>query len=226
MLTGRFYLLAGVAGMLAVTATAHAGSQVLGDSGWTAHWSDAPGNVVSISSPDAVTSVAVFVEKFINYTSNEPVTVWFQQTRADAVPYVVINDEQVVNHTGSTWSGFTMQVSGPAAFDPDKSNVGQSDGFQLTPFTTGAFNDDNTLLSIAGGTLASTAPDNVWFPGAGPGELWAISAVGDEEDLACFSLIETPIPSTLIPLPAAIWSGLGGLLGLGAIGLGQRLRRR
>jgi len=220
-----FALLAGAVGAIALTGTAHAGSQVLGDSGWTAMWADgAGGNSVSISTPDAVTADAVYVEKFISYTSNAPVTVLFQQTSPNAVPYIVINDEQLVNHSGSAWTSFTMQLVGSAAFDPAKSNVGQSGGFDVSPFSNGSFSADNTILTIdGGGSISSEVPNNVWFPGAGPGELWAIAATGDEGNLASFSLVETP--ATAIPVPAAVWSGLSGLLALGAVSMGKRLRR-
>jgi hypothetical protein len=226
MKSGMIAMAAGLAGVALTATVASAGSLVLGNSGWQAIWA----NDNLALNTDGVTDNAVFIEKMMDFTTNDPVRILFQQIPGQtAVPYIVINDEQLVNRSGQAWSGFTMTVvglTGNAHFDTSKSALGQPGGFAISPFTTGTFSNDDTVLTVGGGVIPShPIGENVWFPGAGAGNLWMIDAAGSSTvpTLLAFTLTEQPIV-TPIPLPAAAWSGLAGLVGLGGLGLLKKRR--
>lgn len=226
MKRGTIAMAAGLAGLALTASAASAGSLVLGNSGWQAIWA----NDNLALNTDAVTDDAVYIEKMMNFTTNDPVRILFQQIPGEtAVPYIVINDEQLVNRSGQDWSGFTMTVvglQGNAHFDTVQTALGQTGGFSIDPFTTGTFSNGDTVLTVGGGVIPSQpVGQNVWFPGAGSGNLWMIDAAGagPAPALLAFTLTEQPIV-TPIPLPAAAWSGLAGLVGLGGLSLMKKRR--
>ncbi len=221
---------AGLAALGLSATTASAGSVVLGDSGWTASWADSVDPFLAVN-VDGITDSTVFIEKFLDYHTPanadgtfDTVTINFQQTRADALPFIALNDESVVNHSGSDWSGFRFTLNN-ATFDPSASNVGQSGGFSIDPFTNHTFSAGDTVLDVSGATVAD---GEVWFPGVASGNLIVIAPQSANTNLPAFSLGETPTgPGSppVIPLPPAFWSGLIGLGGLGLIGAGRRVRK-
>ncbi len=224
-------VLAGVAGLVA-SGSARAGSvdlvyfdlgsQQLIDSGWTASWDDNFDGLIDIS-VDGYSDGAVFIEKFVNYTPDfinpqggfiDPAVITFQQRQGvqSYASSIVLSDEQLVNNTGRDWDGFRMFLMGNATFDPTNSA-----GFSIDPFTISSFTPDNKEFDVTGGIV----PDgSVWRPGAVAGALW-INANPDQRGLGTFVLKEQP---QAIPLPAAAWSGLGGLVGLALIGSRRKLR--
>ncbi len=211
-----------LAGMAFVGASAKAGSLQLSnngvDSGWKVVWSDSYGQINPIG-VDSVSANAVFIEKMAIFNDGpkngfiDPFVLAFQQTSASAVPFIVINDEQVVNQTGMDWGGFRMFLLGNASFDPALSAVNVAGGFDTTPFADSQFVNSNTELASSNGVVANGA---VWFPGtAFPGSgLW-INANPASTYNNAFSLKEQPLP---IPLPAGAWTGLSALVGLGVLG--------
>jgi hypothetical protein len=232
-------VVAGLAVTAAGAADAQAGSLQLGNSGWTASWDASQDSHLSLA-VDSVSSDAVYIEKFINFNPSDfnesgdfidPVVITFQHSGSGATPYVILNDESLVNNTGSDWNGFKFTLlSGenngqPVSFDPVKTGIGASNGFTINPFTTYAYTQGNTILTVGGGTVpAQPVGQNVWFPGTDVGGL-VINSAGNDT----FTLKEQPtIGKTppAIPLPAAAWTGLSGLLGLGMLGSYKRARRQ
>lgn len=234
---------AAVLGVVLGTANAQAGSLVLGDSGWTASWDASLDPVLSIgvdlSSSDAD---SVVIEKSITFNSSfvtdgqvDPATIVFQQTTADAKRLVMVADETVVNDTGLAWNGFRMTILDgttgtdvDSRFDPAATGIGTPGGFDVSPFTTASFSQNDQILDLGGGTLAD---GQTWTPGQGPdnGELVIIGLPASGGDgLRSFALKEEPLagggPPPVIPIPAAAWTGLSGLIGLGAYGSVRKVR--
>ncbi len=234
--------LAVVAG-LAVTAAGatavQAGSLQLGNSGWTASWDASQDAHLSLA-VDFESADAVYIEKFVTFHPSDfnesgdfidPVVINFQHSGSNAAPYIILNDEILVNRTGADWNGFKFTLlSGQNAgqstqFDPVKTGIGTPTGFTIDPFTTHEYSQDNTILTVGGGIVpAQPVGENVWFPGTDIGGLVIFSAGNDS-----FTLKEQPQvgpPPPPIPLPAAAWSGLSGLLGLALLGSYKRFRRQ
>jgi hypothetical protein len=221
--------LAGVATVGFGASAASAGSLVLGDSGWTASWASVRDSQLSLN-VDAVSDGVVFIEKKLDYNQGrnsfgffDPVVITFQQTSADAVPFIAINDEQVINNSGEDWSSFRMTLLG-AQFD-----VSRSGAFSVDPFTNQTYSVNDSILDITGGP--GVANGATWFPGSAPiddNALFVINPVGSGDNLGAFSLKEQPnagnSPPVLIPLPASFWTGLSGLGGLLLLASGKKLR--
>jgi len=231
-----------VAGL--AVSSAQAGSTQLGNSGWSASWDDSYDSRLDLNVQFESTDT-VFLQKFVTFVADDlnesgefidPVSIVFQQTSANAKPWLVFNDEEVVNQTGLDWNGFQFTVldgntgtSQDVQFDQAKTDLGNNAGFSINPFTTFEFRDNNQVLELGGGTVPTSPPfgPNVWFPGAESGGLY-IHATQITDVLRTFKLEEKPLPGgpgNIIPLPAAAWSGLSGLAGLALIGSRKTLKK-
>ncbi|MCC7351800.1 MAG: hypothetical protein IT446_14665 [Phycisphaerales bacterium] len=235
-----------VAGGMAVgglSSTAQAGSLVLGDSGWKASWSSAFDNAsgtfvtLTVLAEDAnsvvLQKVAGFRDGPDQYGLITPIEINFEQIRSDAKPNIVFTSEQVSNDTGTAWSGFKFiiedgQTGTPAdtQFDVDATFNG-GDPFDTSPFkfiSATGISSSPQVITLGDGTLAD---GDTWLPGigAGAGELVILGAPATDGSKR-FVFKEQPIPGNVIPLPAAMWSALSGLIGLGVFGSAKGLRRK
>jgi hypothetical protein len=213
---------------LAVGATsAQAGSLALGG-GWEASWDSSLDADLSLA-VDFVGHDAVFIEKHLQFNNNGAVDIKFTQTGPGA-KFIVLDDEQVINNTGGSWASFKISLDN-AAFDTVKTDVKPpGSGFDISPFTSGVFSDADHTLTVSGATIPSRpAAGNTWFPGTGANSgLWVIDGAlsGVNGHLASFTLTEQPGPGGhVIPVPAAAWTGLSGLIGLAGLSLRKSVRR-
>lgn len=196
---------ASLAAAVAFAATASAGSVVLDGSGWQASWDSSLDGLVDITL-DGVTSNAVIIQKSIEFTQGPgiaglfpPVAITFTQLTANAVPYIVLADEILTNHTGTAWTDFHMQLvdGGDAAFDP-VSTFGS--GFSAAPFGHMTFGNSNTTFDVDGfglgpGGSDATIPNGAtYFPGTGSGELYILANTHATAPFEVFTLKESPTP--------------------------------
>jgi len=236
-------VLAGLAS-LSISAAAQAGTVQLGNSGWSATWSSSQDAKLSLN-VDFESADTVFIEKFLQVLPGDldpggffnPAVVVFQQTASNAKPFIVINDEQVVNASGVAWNGFTMTIlGGPGvSFDAGRTDISPPGaGFSIDPFTTYSFTNGDTLLNVSGATIPSgpaipgPGDPNVWLPGARSGGLAIVaSPLVGSVGLRSFSFKETPSTGAIaIPLPAAVWTGLSGLFALALLGSARHMSVR
>jgi hypothetical protein len=204
------------------------------DSGWVVHFEDGLGvafvGVTSDRAEVKIQKIADFRDPFDGGVG--PVLeLVFEQVRSDATPFVTIDSESVTNNTGSDWSGFRFflnNIEGEgdgARFDAGRT-FGDSDPFDISPFTTFAYNATFTDLVLGGGTVQD---GQTWLPGAGNtgGDFVIDARPGGEGDLVTFKFDEQPLIDTpIIPLPPAVWSGLAGLAGVGLMNYRAMRRRR
>jgi hypothetical protein len=224
-----------VAGQIS-TARATLVTKVLGDSGWSVQFDNAGLSITLLNPPADASKVAhVVIEKVAQFTEGpnefgfiDPLELSFIQNNALATPQIVIDREVVYNDTGLDWTSFRMiiedpmkNIAGGAVFDQ-----AASASFDVSPFTSKQFISTATEeeLLIAGGVLSD---GEVWTPGADEGAL-VINAhpftAGSVHRSFVFK--EQPQGGEAIPLPAAAFSGLSSLLGLGTLGAAKKLRRR
>ena len=139
---------------------------------------------------------------------------------------LVINDEILQNQTGVDWTAFQWKLvsGGTAAFTFAATN-GPASGFGISPFTTMSFADANQTLNFSGGVVGN---GQTWMPGAN--SLTGIAIVSGSA--SSFALKEIPMPvngntggGPAVPLPAAAWTGLSTLLGLGLIAGAKNARK-
>ena len=204
---------------LGMITSAKAASVDLSAFGWMADTD--PGIDLTILSTSN-NGITLALEKNAIFTSTAPLNITFRQVSSSAVANIAIDDETIVNDSGSNFTGFTFSVSGGTSNNGAVPHFDQaaSAGFLTDPFATGSYSSDSTSLSATGGTLTSGAfSSNIWHPGLNAGDL-TIAAAPFTSGNVNQSFVFTEIPQTAtqaIPLPAAAWTSLSGLLGLGIL---------
>ncbi len=235
MCTSKFMAL-GLAAVGAIAlsgSVASAGSQVLG--GWTASWNDTPASDFSVSfevipggtgaDRVVVTKTATFGPQRVDAATGGilPIDVVFQQTSYDAQPLIIIQSESVTNNTGKDWKSFRMDiVDGTTSVMANQANFDASSSFNGAPFSTFALSSDGTTAHFTDGMVANGA---TWTPGGAQDQLVINAMPVKAGGFKVFVLEEQPSAGSMpIPLPAAAWSGLSGLLGMGLFGAMRKLR--
>jgi hypothetical protein len=221
----RIVCLAGIAGLALTWSSAVAGTTVksLGG-GWVATWDDSQ-DVDLIVTNSSQTADALILKKVAFFTKQDgfggvsPIVISSLRQSPTAPQFLVIDEEVVHNQTGLDWIGFQFAIepsSTQAAFDTGATDVSPpGSGFSISPFTNAVFSDDNRVLTLSGGTvLSAPALPSEFTPGIASGALVIDTRANLANRLTDFVFEEQPI----IPLPAAAWMGLSGLVGLGVIG--------
>jgi len=192
--------------------------------GWVAEWGEDVDPEI-ILRVNGITSEGVFIEKDAFYKpgwfeNGPPIEITFRQVSEDAVPYIVIQEEEIHNSSGLDWAAFEMTIGGDPGvhFDPARTAAsgGPSPiGFDVSPFNDAAFfNSDRTLRAFDG-----VIPNgNVWQAGIGAGSLWIYGAPTAGAPFTEFTLTETPLLATPAPGAFAL------LLMSGLIGCSRRRR--
>jgi hypothetical protein len=164
---------------------------------------------------DSDTGSTLSLEKFATFTTpNEGLFITFTQASSNAASSIDFNEESVTNATGSPWSTFQFLLADDTG---SPSFVQNSDSPFAPPagYTSSTFGTD-TLTYI--GSQANFATS---FWGNGPDGELLINA--DPLGIGTtFSFKEIPStgstpPPAPVPLPAALWQGTAGLLGLGLV---------
>jgi hypothetical protein len=196
------------------------------DSGWTWDTSAALAPLVNLVFIRAEGNNFFFEKDAEIQRISDPIVITFNRVGNNAST-LVINDEAVVNNSGEDWTNFRMELSsGSSAGGTPNFAFTTSDGapgigdFRIDPFTSFTFSNQNSTLELSGGTVKA---GSTWFPGSQSNTGLAIVASAND---TTFTLKEIPSGGGfVIPLPAAAWTGLSGLLGLGLIGVAKRVRR-
>jgi|HubBroStandDraft_1064217.scaffolds.fasta_scaffold169930_1 hypothetical protein len=223
----RITKLAAVAGFSAVLGLMSSASKAatvvsdIGGSGWTATFSG-----LSLTSDPTQSAGQLDVEKAATFSAanaGEGLLITFTQTSASAKGLIDFTNESITNVTGSTWSGFDFILLNSNA---DASFVSSANSPFAPPagmFTTVSVTtiDGNPAVVYGGGSQANFATS-----------LWGIGSDGDliidANPLGIgttFTFKEVPVTGPLVPLPAAAYQGLAGLLGLGLIASAKSLKK-
>jgi hypothetical protein len=155
-------------------------------------------------------STLVIGEKDANFAAVEPLPIVFQEVGKTAASSIEIMNEAIVNSSGTTWSGFDFVLVGNATFPGST--------FDLPAGYTGV-------------SVGSTEIDYTGVQAAGDVSLWGLTGkplVIDPSTVAgnVFFFKEIPVSGPMVPLPAAAWQGLTGLLGLGLLAGGKSLKAK
>jgi hypothetical protein len=167
-------------------------------------------------------------------TMAEGLVISFTQVSANAAPTITFTSESLTNSSGSTWGGFQFQLlddNGNAAFTSSASSPFQPG----TGYTSGLFSPS---VIVYGGSQAN-ATTSTW------GTTSSLVLSADPAGLGTnFILKEIPLTSsevvlpggvpipiigpsgsgTAVPLPSAVWQGGLGLLAIGLIRVGRKIK--
>jgi hypothetical protein len=216
--------LAGFSAVLGLMSSASKAATVVSDiggSGWTATFSG-----LSLTADPTQPSGQLDVEKgatFLPSNAGEGLLITFTQTSASATGLIDFTNESITNATGSTWSGFDFILLNSNASASFVSSANSPFAPPAGMFTTVSVTsvDGNPTVVYGGGSQANFATS-----------LWGIGADGDliidANPLGIgttFTFKEVPVTGPLVPLPAAAWQGLAGLLGLGLIAKAKSLKK-
>lgn len=211
------------AGATVLCTLASAAIVPLGNSGWQAEWPAALDPFLGIV-VDGETTSQLLIQKTAQFTNpfvggeTTPIDITFRQVAPSTITQFGMVSEVLTNQTGSPWVGFRMELLNNAnvSFNPTLTNGSGGPapiGWNLDPFTTGAFSGGNQVLTIGGGSIAN---NDTYFPGTGPGgggTLYINVPSSTGEPFPSFTLRERPV----VPEP----SGLAALV-LAAAALRRR----
>jgi len=198
-------LLGSIGTLLVAGAPASAKSIALVDNngvsaGWTVTVPDSQAAGFDITFVRSSGNQFFFTKDATLTSNNTPFILSFDKTSANAKD-LVIQNEAIVNSTGSSWTGFReLLSSGSTTGGAPNFALTTSDGssglgnFSIDPFTTFSFVNSNTELDVAGGTVAA---GTTWRPGSASSTGLAIMTNDTTADH--FTLKE-------ISIPAAAWS--------------------
>jgi len=168
----------------------------------------------------------VALEKFAAFTSTEGLAITFTQVDFSSSNTINILDEAVTNVSGSTFSSFQFLLTNEEAGGGSGASFNGSFFNNVGPFTNVTGNSNgSTSITLSGGPGLANFETADWGFGANGGTL-GINANGATSGMKhVFTLKEIPGGGQMIPVPAAAWTGLSGLLGLGFISLGKKARK-
>ena len=179
---------------------------------------------MTVLSEDNASSLTLETVGTFNSTASEDIM--FVQARYAAVATVTIDSENITDGIGVNLSGFSQQLvtllpgtgASPPAF---------AQGFTLNRPAANKFTSQTltSTLDTLSGSLANDATSKLGGTSGGSLVINGNPALSLLKKV--FFLQETPIP--VVPIPAACWTGLSGLLGLATIaGIKKllKLRRR
>jgi len=196
--------------------------------GWTVTIPDSEASGFDITFVRSSGNQFFFTKDATLTTNNSPFIISFDKTSSSAKD-LVIQSEAITNSTGSSWTGFRELVSSGSVGSTPNFALTTSDGsaglgnFSIDPFTTFSFVNSNTELDVSGGTVAS---GDTWKPGSASSTGLAIMTNNTTSDH--FTLKEISLPGSggvVIPLPAAAWTGLSTLIGLGVLSSARKVYR-
>lgn len=160
------------------------------------------------------------LEKAAAFDSVEGLDITFTQLAYTASSKITITDESITNVSGSAFGGFQFLAlntlpgnAAPASFEANAFAGGTA------PFTKQT--DSADTISLSGGSLANDSTAKWGFNASG-GALVIDANPATSGLKKVFDFKEAP---ALIPVPAAAWTGLSGLVGLALIGNAKRVRK-
>lgn len=209
---------------------------------WTASWDEAAGFDLDVQTDPITGQNFVVIEKKITFRAEDlrdgqgdpdRFAIFFNQTSFQAKDLIVMNSEFIQNDTGRPWSGFMMWLmDGSGTSDTHSQFIPElSANFSSgSIFPNLSFSNDNQMALMTanpGDTLPSFDPNDpaasIFQPGVGVNkDLWINAAPTKSGYFQSFVLKEAPVIA--IPLPAAAWTGLSGLIGLGLLGSLKKVR--
>jgi hypothetical protein len=188
--------------------------------GWKIFFPEHEG--VSLIQDTSTNTLQLVLEKSATFTSTNGFLITFAQDSSVSAPATTIEiaNESITNTSGVTWSGFAFSL--------------------LTPFAGPNFQAGRTFAPPPGYTTPTVSAGLITYPGTqadSTTSLWNQNPATDTGNLVIntdpltggslqsFSFKEVPLTGATVPVPAALWTSLTGLLGLAVVGNRKSLKK-
>jgi hypothetical protein len=183
-------------------------------------WMVNAGNGVALSVSQLGNTLVL--EKTANFPGLESALVTFNAVSASAPKSIEFENESITNSGTGAWSGFQFLLLSTTSAQASFAGAGNvfvppvGTGVDYTSFNLNGAKNTLTYNGVQG---AETISD---WGSTTPGDDLLINTNGSTN----FAFDEVPVVGATIPLPAAAWQGLVGLLGLGAIALTRKIKNQ
>jgi hypothetical protein len=217
---------AAFAGILGLGAVAHADTVLTNGECWGGWTITCPVGITLVADSAKNDYSELDLEKTAVFSHDKGLIISFVQTgKTAAAPKIVIEDESVVNKTGTNWGEFQMLLTSPDAGGPGAPAAAAFQGPAYDNDDLGQFTKSSLTAndySLTGGVVKNGATMDI---GSNSDNSLTIDAnPGIPPSDQAFFLKEVPTVAA-IPLPAAAWSGLSGLIGLGVMAHAKKLKK-
>jgi len=214
-----------VAAALGVAANAHANTVMLtsGDvvDGWRISF---PTGIALDSDSVPGQGCNLVLEKFAAFDSLEGLDITFTQVNYHASPTITLADEKITNVSGTNWNGFQFLLNDTLQGMGGASSFSQS--FNLNDPADNLFTSQsvhNQEIDFYG-SVPDTYTSQLGF-GADGGQVVIDANPSSMCEKKVIDFKEIPVVCAAVPVPAAAWTGLSGLLGLGLLGSVKKLKK-
>jgi len=188
--------------------------------GWTITYPQGVG--VTLLEDPSTNTVELDVEKFAAFLNNGSYLISFVQASDAAASKIAVLNESITNLTGTHWSGFSFSVNSPLSKMTPEATFGSlftnaigggapevSGGDTIATYAGSQASGATSLWNMTGGSPLVIDANPVSNLSAGVPQV--------------FTFKELPI--TAVPLPAAAWTSLSGLIGLGLVAYGKNMKK-
>jgi hypothetical protein len=188
--------------------------------GWKIFFPEGEG--VSLVEDVQTNTLQLVLEKDAQFNSTQSYLITFMQDKTVSAPAtsIVIANESITNNSGVDWSGFSFSLltpfTGPA--------FAAGDAFVPPSPYYSTVSTSSSVISYGGNQPDGTV--SLWNQTPASGSLSNQLVINSDPiagGVQSFSFKELPLVS--VPVPAAAWTGLTGLLGLAAIAYGKNIKK-
>lgn len=158
------------------------------------------------------------LEKFAAFSTDEGLSITFLQVAPSASSNIVITDESLTNVTGAPFTGFQFLLANTLDDAKFTSSFNLDDAAE-NKFTSQTVTPDDITMT---GTLANLDTAKLGFNADG-GQITIAADPSHNGSPRVFDFKEIPV--TAVPIPAAAWTGLSGLLGLGMLSASKKMKK-
>jgi len=196
--------------------------------GWTITYPEGMG--VTLAQDATTNQLELVIEKFATFVSSNSYLITFTQNQewsgTPVATSIEIQNESITNFSGSNWGRFDFELQTPFT-GPSNTAASFEAGHEFVP-------PSGPNGSWSGVTFSSTDIAYTGSQANGTVSEWGQSQTANDDLVINTnpSTGEIPqsftfkeLPSVSVPVPAAAWSGLTGLLGLALVAYGKNLKK-
>jgi len=186
--------------------------------GWKVYFPEGEGVALTQDVTDPK-KLDLVLEKFADFNTTQSFLITFLKDAKSTVPAatsIIVANESITNSSGVDWTGFSFSLHTP--FAPAATFAAGDAFIPGTGYST--VSTGSTAITYGGSQPDGTV--SLWNQTPASNDLSHMLVINPNGSTN-FSFKELPLVS--VPVPAAAWTGLSGLLGLAAIAYGKNIKK-